>query len=103
MLKGAYKNVVYVREMESDLFEQAIFVLKPHAMERYAASREGVIQEAQRVLDGYAARQGESIPAVRRNRRVRGGLLTLRRRMWLWGAGAAVAVAAVGGALALWL
>ncbi|HWP79421.1 MAG TPA: hypothetical protein VN446_02155 [Candidatus Acidoferrum sp.] len=50
MLRGLNKNVVVVRDTGSDLFEEAIFIVKPQA----AASSATLVEEAKKIVEAAA-------------------------------------------------
>lgn len=95
MVKGIYKHVVYVRDMDSDIFEQAIFILKPHAME-HRSGREGVLGEAQKVLEEYALRQGLGDVGTAGSH---GLMVRTRNRLMYWALAAAAVGTAIGAAI----
>lgn len=56
MLKGIGRSVVVVSDVESDLFEQAIFILSPKGASGYVNDSDEVVKEARKVLSGYTAK-----------------------------------------------
>ena len=56
MIKGIHKQVVVVRDFNCDVFEQAIFVLKPETNGSTRKSSEKVMIEARKVVDNYLQR-----------------------------------------------
>ena len=60
MVKGTTRQVLVVRPQESDLFEQAIFLLREEALEQH-----GVTEEARRLAAAPpSARPRRRIPAL---------------------------------------
>lgn len=51
MLRGLNKNVVVVRDTGSDLFEEAIFIVKPQAV----ASSATLVEEAKKIVEAAAS------------------------------------------------
>ena len=56
MLGGIGRSVVVVSDVESDLFEQAIFILTPKGESGYIDDSEEVVKEARKVLSAYTAK-----------------------------------------------
>ena len=52
MIKGVQKNVMVIRDPKSKLYEQAIFILKPHGR---PYSRATLLDEAKKILDAQTA------------------------------------------------
>ncbi len=50
MLRGLNKNIVVVRDTGSDLFEEAIFIVKPQA----TASTATLVEEAKKIVEAAA-------------------------------------------------
>jgi len=65
MVKGISKRVIVVRSPDPRIFEEAIFIVKEDMMTKDGVSSDQLLQEAQRVADGYIRSQ------VGRNRRLR--------------------------------
>jgi len=92
VLKGTHKNVIVLLDMDSEFFEQAIFILKP-AGAREKLDRSAALREAQKVVESYLPPRREE-PA----RRLRGVKLLVRRRTGaLIGTGAAIIAAVSAG------
>ena len=53
MVKGISKRVIVVRSPDPRLFEEAIFIVKEDIMTKDGVSSDELLQEAQRVADGY--------------------------------------------------
>ena len=49
MIKGCQKKIVFLKDTESELFEEAYFVLKPTAVKR---GEEDIVLEATRIVRG---------------------------------------------------
>jgi len=65
MVKGISKRVIVVRSPDPRIFEEAIFIVKEDIMTKDGVSSDQLLQEAQRVADGYIRSQ------VGLNRRLR--------------------------------
>jgi len=65
MVKGISKRVIVVRSPDPRIFEEAIFIVKEDIMTKDGVSSDQLLQEAQRVADGYIRSQ------VGRNRKLR--------------------------------
>ena len=48
MVKGTTRQVLVVRPQESDLFEQAIFLLREEALEQHGVTEQALLEEARR-------------------------------------------------------
>lgn len=46
MVKGTTRKVLVVRPQESDLFEQAIFLLREEALEQHGVTEQALLEEA---------------------------------------------------------
>lgn len=46
MVKGTTRQVIVVRPQESDLFEQAIFLLREEALEQHGVTEQALLEEA---------------------------------------------------------
>lgn len=69
MIKGVHKNVVFIQDLENEVFEQAIFILKPSQELRGHPTQENILQQAQQVLSDYAASpKGMEITLPRRKK-----------------------------------
>ena len=53
MVKGVSRQVIVVRQPDTKLFEQAIFMLREEALGRSGVTDRQVLQEACRVADQY--------------------------------------------------
>lgn len=53
MVKGISRQVIVVRPPETDLFEQAIFILKDKAVEEGGVTDEQLLQQARQAADNY--------------------------------------------------
>ena len=49
MVKGTTRQVIVVRPQESDLFEQAIFLLREEALEQHGVTEQALLEEARRL------------------------------------------------------
>ncbi len=56
MTGGIGRSVVVVSDVQSELFEQAIFILSPKGASGYEDDSEEVLKEARRVLNAYTAK-----------------------------------------------
>lgn len=56
MVKGIARRVIVVKSPDRRLFEQAIFIVKEEAFNQEGVSAQAVLEEAQRVADGYVRR-----------------------------------------------
>ncbi|MBR2743276.1 MAG: hypothetical protein IKD89_06750 [Clostridia bacterium] len=88
MLNGIGRSVVVVSDVESDLFEQAIFILSPKGASGYINDSDEVVKEARRVLHAYTAKY---YTAQKKRKRGRGKL----RIRWVMWAAVIAAIAAV--------
>lgn len=50
MVKGTTRQVLVVRPQESDLFEQAIFLLREEALEQHGVTEQALLEEAAALL-----------------------------------------------------
>ena len=65
MVKGTTRQVLVVRPQESDLFEQAIFLLREEALEQHGVTEQALLEEARRLAAAPpSARQHRRIPAL---------------------------------------
>ena len=63
MVKGTTRQVIVVRPQESDLFEQAIFLLREEALE-HGVTEQALLEEARRLAAAPpSARPHRRIPA----------------------------------------
>ncbi|MBE7043473.1 MAG: hypothetical protein E7399_08335 [Ruminococcaceae bacterium] len=54
MIYGKSRNVVVIQNIDSGYIEQAILILKKNpGNKEFFASEEGIVQEAQRIIDQY--------------------------------------------------
>jgi|GEM_PF-6703564 len=53
MVRGIYKNIVFISDLDDTMFEQAILIVRPQSGEK---SRGEIIREAARIVDSYIAR-----------------------------------------------
>ena len=64
MVKGTTRQVLVVRPQESDLFEQAIFLLREEALEQHGVTEQALLEEARRLATAPpSARPHRRIPA----------------------------------------
>ena len=63
MVKGISRQIIVVKSPDPRFFEQAIFIVREEALGREGVSDEAILQEAERVADGYARR---GVPLLRR-------------------------------------
>ena len=68
MVKGVSRQVSVVRQPDTKLFEQAIFMLKEEALGRKGVTDQQVLQEACRVADQYVQSRMETGHGKRRFR-----------------------------------
>lgn len=65
MVKGTTRQVLVVRPQESDLFEQAIFLLREEALEQHGVTEQALLEEARRLAAAPpSARLHRRIPAL---------------------------------------
>ena len=65
MVKGTTRQVLVVRPPESDLFEQAIFLLREEALEQHGVTEQALLEEARRLAAAPpSARPHRRIPAL---------------------------------------
>lgn len=65
MVKGTTRQVLVVRPQESDLFEQAIFLLREEALEQHGVTEQALLEEARRLAAAPpSARPCRRIPAL---------------------------------------
>ena len=57
MIKGICKQVVIVKSSDSDVFEEAIFIVKPQAT-KSGIKEFDMFTEAKRIIDEHVARYG---------------------------------------------
>jgi hypothetical protein len=53
MVKGVTRRVIVVKSPDPRLFEQAIFFVREEALENGGVTADQVLEEAERVADGY--------------------------------------------------
>ena len=56
MVKGVTRRVIVVKSPDRRLFEQAIFIVREEAFAAQGVTARQVLEEAQRVADGYIRR-----------------------------------------------
>lgn len=73
MIKGCTKRVVVVKDVQSDIFEEAYFILRPKSEKSKAkASRTDIITEANRlVLDNPCASESTGITLCKEQKTAR--------------------------------
>ena len=65
MVKGTTRQVLVLRPQESDLFEQAIFLLREEALEQHGVTEQALLEEARRLAAAPpSARPHRRIPAL---------------------------------------
>lgn len=65
MVKGTTRQVIVVRPQESDVFEQAIFLLREEALEQHGVTEQALLDEARRLAAAPpSARPRRRIPAL---------------------------------------
>lgn len=57
MIKGVYKNVVVIKDLDSEIIEEAIFIVKPQASKK-GVSRMDMLTEAKNILEQKSKRYG---------------------------------------------
>ena len=57
MIKGCNRQVIVVKSPEPRLFEEAIFLLKEDAAERYGATEGELLEQARRLAEGFGGRR----------------------------------------------
>ena len=72
MVKGTTRQVIVVRPQESDLFEQAIFILREDALGKDGMSDRAILRQAQQAAGSY-------VPAGKRR------ALPLGKALWAAG------------------
>lgn len=90
MVKGMNRQVIVVRAPDTELFEQAIFLLRPGAQERCNVTQDELLKQAQAAARGCVTTY------------VPGGRLQLRLRdkaLWVLSGGALVGLAWILSAL----
>lgn len=65
MVKGNTRQVVVVKSPDPKLFEQAIFLLREDALEKYGVGERELLEEARRVANGFVL---HNTPAKKRRR-----------------------------------
>ena len=66
MVKGVARRVIVVKAPDKRLFEQAIFIMKEDAFSQEGVTAQQVLEEAQRVADGYIRRNSTLGKKLRR-------------------------------------
>jgi hypothetical protein len=56
VLSGVGRSVVLVKDVNSELFEQAIFILTPKGADGYVNDSDEIVKEARKVLSGYTSK-----------------------------------------------
>ena len=56
MVKGVARRVIVVKTPDKRLFEQAIFIMKEDAFNSQGVTADQIVEEAQRVADGFVRR-----------------------------------------------
>lgn len=51
MIKGCHKRIVFLKDTESELFDEAYFILKPNAIQ---VKESDLITEATRIVNGLS-------------------------------------------------
>jgi len=62
MVKGISKRIVVVKSPDSEIFEEAIFIVREEYFRRERISAEEIVKQAQRVVKNYTG----SLPGARR-------------------------------------
>ena len=63
MIYGKSRNVVVIQNIDSGYVEQAILILKKDLGEQeYYSSEDGIVKEAQRIIDRYYQSLAQSAP-----------------------------------------
>ena len=74
MIYGKSRNVVVIQNIDSGYVEQAILILKKNPGEKeFYASEEGIVKEAQRIIEQY--NQNQTAPQKNKFHRFLGYLL----------------------------
>ncbi len=68
MVKGVSRQVIVVRQPDTKLFEQAIFLLREEALGREGVTDQQVLKEACQVADQYVKSRTQSTKKPRRPR-----------------------------------
>lgn len=63
MVKGVTRQVVVVKAPDNALFDQAVFLLRDHALEKHGIGEQELLEEARRLADRYV-----TPPAASRHR-----------------------------------
>ena len=80
MVKGTTRQVLVVRPQESDLFEQAIFLLREEALEQHGVTEQALLDEARRLAAAPpSARPHPGFPVRRDGRGICGAGVALLR------------------------
>ena len=74
MVKGTNRQVIVVRSPDPELFEQAIFLLRPDAQQSCNVSQDELLRQAQAAAKGYSVTH---IPGARLRARLGWKLLWL--------------------------
>ena len=82
MVKGINRQVIVVKSPDPELFEQAIFLLRPDAQQSCNVSQEDLLRQAQAAARGYSTAH---IPGARLRVRL------VSRLFWALAGGGAVA------------
>lgn len=77
MVKGVSRQVIVVRQPDTKLFEQAIFLVKEEALGREGVTEQQVLREACQVADQYVRTKAENAKKPRRSRLPHLGFLLL--------------------------
>ncbi|MBQ5799312.1 MAG: hypothetical protein IKD01_05790 [Oscillospiraceae bacterium] len=90
MVRGMSRRVIVVDAPDTDLFEQAIFIVRNDALSREGVSSQQLVDEACRVARSYTRSHGRPLPLVQ------------RFASFFWAAGGALVIGLVWLGTSLW-
>ena len=63
MIKGCHKRIVFLKDTESELFDEAYFILKPCAISK---NEDDIVSEATKIVSGFEPKgaKRKEIPAT---------------------------------------
>lgn len=62
MVKGNTRQAIVVRSPDTQLFEQAIFLLREDALEKHGVGEQELLEQARRLTKGYGQKKKEKKP-----------------------------------------
>ena len=76
MIYGKSRNVIVVQNIDSGLVEQAILILKKNpGNKEFYASEEGIVQEAQKIIEKYQQNHYEK--SIKKRKKIPVGILII--------------------------